>query len=151
MGLKKILLWIAVLTFIELAIRTILNFYYIGVDSVIIPNFLDFRLTANVGMASMNIWKYIPLCIYALAVLLLYRYLKKKSLDTKYLDVSFILIFSAILVSFISNIFNNDLSYIYLKHLFVFSLNDIYLILGVVVFIIYLFQKIRKKNQSLSV
>jgi lipoprotein signal peptidase len=151
MGLKKILLWIAVLTFIELAIRTILNFYYIGVDSVIIPNFLDFRPTANVGMASMNIWKYIPLCIYALAVLLLYRYLKKKSLDTKYLDVSFILIFSAILVSFISNIFNNDLSYIYLKHLFVFSLNDIYLVLGVVVFIIYLFQKIRKKNQSLSV
>jgi len=151
MELKKIILWIAVLAFIELAIRTILNSYYMGVESVIIAGLLDLRPTVNMGMASMNIWKYIPLCVYALIVLLLYRYLKKKSLYTKYLDVSFLLIFSAILVSFVSKIFSNDLSYVYLKHLFAFSLNDVYFILGVIVFIIYLFQIIRKKNKPSSI
>ncbi len=151
MELKKIILWIAVLAFIELAIRTILNSYYMGVESVIIAGLLDLRPTVNMGMASMNIWKYIPLCVYALIVLLLYRYLKKKSLYTKYLDVSFLLIFSAVLVSFVSKIFSNDLSYVYLKHLFAFSLNDVYFILGVIVFIIYLFQIIRKKNKPSSI
>lgn len=151
MELKIIILWIAVLTFIELAIRTILNSYYMGIESVIIAGLLDFRPTVNMGMASMNIWKYIPSCVYALIVLLLYRYLKKKSLYTKYLDVSFLLIFSAILVSFVSKIFSNDLSYVYLKHLFAFSLNDVYFILGVIVFIIYLFQIIRKKNKPSSI
>jgi hypothetical protein len=156
MSLKKVILWIALLVFIDQIIKIVINNYFLDTGFVIIPPVFEFRPVFNAKgpyftahLLKLNIDLNIVCVFYAVVlclIIILHNKIRKAKNNTVFLDFMFILAIAAHVCALAGFMFwkKGCLDYIYLKPLFVFDLKDLYIDCFICLFGFFLYrQRIR--------
>jgi hypothetical protein len=138
MSVKKVILWIVMLVFIDQIIKLVVNNYFLETGFVIVPSLFEFRPVFNgkgpyvFHLLSVNI-SLIIVSVFYIAMLgfvsVLYNKIRRAKNNTMLLDYAFIFYTAGIICGIISFTLweKGCLDYIYLKPLFVFDLKDLYI------------------------
>ncbi len=156
MKIRNVIIWILVLIIIDQTIKIVIYNFYGEVNFDIIPSLIEFKPTFNVKHSWVNtllnknlginigVVPHVTLyLIIAVIVPMVFSYFRNKIPDDKKIvDIATIFMMAAIVCALLGNIAwtKGTLDYIYLKPLFVFDLKDVYIDLGLVIFLIYVFK-----------
>jgi hypothetical protein len=137
MSIKKVILWIAMLVFIDQIIKIIINKYFFDYRFEIIPSLFEFRpvfngkgpyyfhlLNLNINLIIITVFNAVILGL----VSIWYNKVRRAKNSILLLDFAFIFFVAVFVCSIISfTVWEKGcLDYIYLKPLFVFDLKDLY-------------------------
>lgn len=159
MKTKNLIWWVFALASIDVLIKVIIDAYFLDTRFTIIPGLVEFKPTFNniapyfiqlLGHRIDHIAHVILVCVVGLAACYIYKRALRKAIHIKWLNISFALIFAAILSSLTAQlIYKGILDYIYLVPLFVFDLKDVYVNCGTIIFLIYILNR-DKNNKSVK-
>jgi cytochrome c oxidase subunit IV len=154
MKIRTIVFWIAILVFIDQAIKITINAYFLECRFDIILSLFEFRPTWNDKHSYVNsllsnhfnvnlglLFHTILFLIGGIVLLILYGFFRNNDFkNKKYLDFAFMFAFAGLICALSGNLIweNGTLDYILLNPLFVFDLKDLYLNCFVVLFVIFM-------------
>jgi hypothetical protein len=156
MRTRNIIAWILILIFIDQTIKILINTYFGNVHFEIIPSLIDFKpsfnerhswvnnlLNDNFGINVGLIPHIILFMLIAILLPMFFSYFRNNITTNKRLiDIAIVFMMAAVLCALIGNIIwqKGTLDYIYLKPLFIFDLKDLYIDLGIITFLVYVFK-----------
>lgn len=158
MKTKNVIWWVLALAGIDVLIKVVIDTFYLDTTFTLIPGLFYFKPTFNnvapyfIQLLGYRIghWPHVILVsVVGMIACFIYIRALKKSINPKWLNVAFSLIFAAILSSLIAQlIYKGILDYIYLKPLFVFDLKDVYVNCGTIIFLLYIFHAEKYKSKK---
>jgi lipoprotein signal peptidase len=167
MKTKTTIIWIVILVFIDQLVKILINYRFGELHFEIIPSLIEFKPTFNAKHSWVNglMDKYFGINAGLIPHIVLYIligvmvpvyfsfYRNKIAPDKKLIDTAIIFMMAAILCALIGNIFwaKGTLDYIYLKSFFVFDLKDVFIDIGVVIFLFYAFRNRKSMDQLMKV
>lgn len=146
---KCLLLLGAILLILDQGIKIIIKFFFFDKDVILIKNFLSFspiintdgswlnaRYNANISFSLLIILNIIAILFF----IELYRYLTIKLYNNFWFDFCFIFILCGAICSLIDKLFyGGSLDFIGIGNLFIADFKDIYIDLGILFFVLFLY------------
>jgi signal peptidase II len=146
---KQTIYSLSILIFIDQCIKLIINFFFFNSSFEIIKNFLSFtpiinsngswlnaRFGTSISFSLLNSINIIALVLF----IELYRYIIKNNKNNFFSNICFIFIFSGAFCSLIDKLFyGGSLDFIGISNLFIADIKDIYINIGILLFIVYIY------------
>jgi lipoprotein signal peptidase len=153
MKARNIVIWTFIAVLIDQAIKIFINAGYYNAQVEIIPSLVEFKPTFNTHHSwvnsllnsnlGINVGQIPHILLYIMLGILIPMYFtyfrNRMPKGKKLIDVAIVFLMSAIVCALSGNIIwrEGTLDYIYLIPLFVFDLKDVYIDLGMALFILY--------------
>lgn len=146
---KYLIILSCILLMVDQGIKIIIKFFFFNKDITLIKNFLSFtpiintdgswinaRYNANISFSLLIIFNILAILLF----IELYRYLLKKSPNNFWFDFCFVFILCGAICSLIDKLFyGGSLDFIGIGNLFIADFKDIYIDLGILFFVLFLY------------